>query len=338
MLALGRDVGAPHGRGRRGRAVAGGGVATRDRDIPGRLSRGAHLHGEGRLVGPGRAARREPRPLSGDAGGGARGRCAGRRRSAPREIKLMLDDMALVPRAEAALAEDAAGGRAGADRRGPRGRACAPSVHAPNLADAKAAIAARRDRARARRARPDRRRDDRRDEDAAGLLHPDDGHLRVPGGHARASWTECSRIRRAADGLPAETSRAVPRAASTPTATASAIRTSRTSGGVFRRSRENLRKLHAAGVPVALGTDMWAFPGLGVSIEMDLYVQGRPPAARGDPGRDADRGALARRSTATAARSRPGSAPTSGALRRTRCATSRTCGGSRAVYKNGPER
>jgi len=37
--------------------------------------------------------------------------------------------------------------------------------------------------------------------------------------------------------------------------------------------RENLRKLHAAGVPVALGTDMWAFPGLGVSIEMDLYVR-----------------------------------------------------------------
>lgn len=37
--------------------------------------------------------------------------------------------------------------------------------------------------------------------------------------------------------------------------------------------RENLRKLHAAGVPVALGTDMWAFPGLGVSIELDLYVR-----------------------------------------------------------------
>lgn len=35
---------------------------------------------------------------------------------------------------------------------------------------------------------------------------------------------------------------------------------------------ENLRRLHEAGVPVALGTDMWAFPGLGVSIEMDLYV------------------------------------------------------------------
>jgi imidazolonepropionase-like amidohydrolase len=37
--------------------------------------------------------------------------------------------------------------------------------------------------------------------------------------------------------------------------------------------RENLRRLHAAGVPVALGTDMWAFPGLGVSIEMDLYAR-----------------------------------------------------------------
>lgn len=42
--------------------------------------------------------------------------------------------------------------------------------------------------------------------------------------------------------------------------------------------RENLLTLHAAGVPVALGTDMWAFPGLGVSIEMDLYVKaGIPP-------------------------------------------------------------
>ena len=37
--------------------------------------------------------------------------------------------------------------------------------------------------------------------------------------------------------------------------------------------RENLRRLHAAGVPVALGTDMWALPGLGVSVEMDLYVR-----------------------------------------------------------------
>jgi imidazolonepropionase-like amidohydrolase len=36
--------------------------------------------------------------------------------------------------------------------------------------------------------------------------------------------------------------------------------------------RENLRKLHAAGVPVALGTDMWAFPGFALSVEFDLYL------------------------------------------------------------------
>lgn len=36
--------------------------------------------------------------------------------------------------------------------------------------------------------------------------------------------------------------------------------------------RENLKTLHSAGVPIALGTDMWAFPGLAVSIEMKLYV------------------------------------------------------------------
>ena len=40
----------------------------------------------------------------------------------------------------------------------------------------------------------------------------------------------------------------------------------------------NLAELRAAGVPVALGTDMWAFPGLGVSIEMDLWAKaGVPP-------------------------------------------------------------
>jgi imidazolonepropionase-like amidohydrolase len=40
----------------------------------------------------------------------------------------------------------------------------------------------------------------------------------------------------------------------------------------------NLRRLRESGVPIALGTDMWAFPGLGVSIEMDLYVQAGFPA------------------------------------------------------------
>jgi imidazolonepropionase-like amidohydrolase len=36
--------------------------------------------------------------------------------------------------------------------------------------------------------------------------------------------------------------------------------------------RENLLRLHAAGVPVALGTDMWALPGAAIWIEMQLYV------------------------------------------------------------------
>ena len=67
--------------------------------------------------------------------------------------------------------------------------------------------------------------------------------------------------------------------------------------------RENLRLLTAAGVPVALGTDMWAFPGVGVSVELDLYVRsGLSPleairaatqtAAR-SLGAESDRGTLA---------------------------------------------
>jgi imidazolonepropionase-like amidohydrolase len=40
----------------------------------------------------------------------------------------------------------------------------------------------------------------------------------------------------------------------------------------------NLRRLREAGVPIALGTDMWAFPGLGATIELDLFVRaGFPP-------------------------------------------------------------
>ena len=37
--------------------------------------------------------------------------------------------------------------------------------------------------------------------------------------------------------------------------------------------RENLRRLNAAGASIGLGTDMWAYPGLSVSVEMDLYVR-----------------------------------------------------------------
>jgi imidazolonepropionase-like amidohydrolase len=67
--------------------------------------------------------------------------------------------------------------------------------------------------------------------------------------------------------------------------------------------RENLRLLQAAGVPIALGTDMWAFPGASVSVELDLYVRsGLKPleairsatetAAR-SMGAEADRGTIA---------------------------------------------
>jgi imidazolonepropionase-like amidohydrolase len=37
--------------------------------------------------------------------------------------------------------------------------------------------------------------------------------------------------------------------------------------------RDNLKRLQAAGVPIALGTDMWAFPGMAVSLEAALYEQ-----------------------------------------------------------------
>jgi imidazolonepropionase-like amidohydrolase len=68
--------------------------------------------------------------------------------------------------------------------------------------------------------------------------------------------------------------------------------------------RENLTRLHQAGVPIALGTDMWAFPGLAVSVEFELYVRvGLPPSealraatqtAARSLGEDADRGTLER--------------------------------------------
>lgn len=37
--------------------------------------------------------------------------------------------------------------------------------------------------------------------------------------------------------------------------------------------RENLRRLKSTGARIAMGTDMWAYPGLAASVEMDLYVR-----------------------------------------------------------------
>ncbi|HEX4441519.1 MAG TPA: amidohydrolase family protein [Thermoanaerobaculia bacterium] len=37
--------------------------------------------------------------------------------------------------------------------------------------------------------------------------------------------------------------------------------------------RENVRKLKSVDALIGLGTDMWAYPGLAVSVEMDLYVR-----------------------------------------------------------------
>ncbi len=217
-----------------------------------------------------------------------------------REIKLMFDDMAWCrdpkPRLPRMRREIARALLDEARRQGLRA-----TVHAPNLADAKEAIA---DGATAL---------------AHGVIEPIDdatiaamkkrGVFYVPTmdvfeflADTRAFVDSVLADPRAAVGLPAET---LPR-----------YRTAAYSDGYRDRYpnfedvklrlpalRENLRKVHAAGVPVSLGTDMWAFPGLGVSIEMDLYARaGLSPldglraatqtAAR-SLGVDGDRGTLA---------------------------------------------
>jgi imidazolonepropionase-like amidohydrolase len=187
-----------------------------------------------------------------------------------REIKLMLDDMAwcraprpalprLSPEIAKALIEEA------------RSSGLRASVHAPNLADAKEAIA---DGATAL---------------AHGVLEPIDEKtievmkqrpvFYIPTmdifeflADTRAFLDSVLSDPRAVAGLPPQI--------------VARYRSNAYSDGyrerypnflnVARRLpalRENLRHLRAAGVPVALGTDMWAFPGLGVSIELDLYVR-----------------------------------------------------------------
>jgi imidazolonepropionase-like amidohydrolase len=187
-----------------------------------------------------------------------------------REIKLMLDDMRwcrapkpplprMKPEVAKALIDEArrAGLRA--------------TVHAPNLADAKEAIA---DGATAL---------------AHGVIEPlDAGTVAIMKSRpvfyipTMDIFEFLADTRAFVDSVLAD-----PRAsAGLAAATVALDRSSRYSDGYRERYpnfenvkrrlpalRENLRKLHAAGVPVALGTDMWAFPGLGVSIEMDLYVR-----------------------------------------------------------------
>ena len=189
-----------------------------------------------------------------------------------REVKLMLDDMGWcrdpVPRlprmapavADALLSEASALGM----------RA---SVHAPNLADARAAIAG----------------------GAMLLAHGvlerfDDATLSrmksrpvyyVP---TMDVFEFLADTRAFVDGV--LTDPLVTRPGGLPAETVARYRSNEYSEGYRRRYpnfdnvrrrlpvlRENLRRLHAAGVPVALGTDMWAFPGLGVSIELDLFVK-----------------------------------------------------------------
>ena len=189
-----------------------------------------------------------------------------------REIKLMRDDMAWcrdpVPRlprialavADALLSEAAALGMQA-------------SVHAPNLADARSAIAAGATLL------------------AHGVLDSlDDATVArmksrpvyyVP---TMDVFEFLADTRGFVDGVLADP--LVTRPGGLPAETVARYRSKEYSDGYRRRYpnfenvrrrlpvlRENLRLLHAAGVPVALGTDMWAFPGLGVSIELDLFVK-----------------------------------------------------------------
>jgi len=186
------------------------------------------------------------------------------------EIKLMLDDMRwcrdplsplprMKPDVARALIEEA------------RNEGLRVSVHAPGLSDAKEAIA---DGATAL---------------AHGVLDPiDDGTLAVmksrpvfyiptmdifelladPKGFVETVLSDP----RAAAGVPAETAASY-RSAAYAERYAKSYPNVESLKKKLPALRENIKRLHAAGVPVALGTDMWAFPGLGVSIEMDLYVR-----------------------------------------------------------------
>ena len=189
-----------------------------------------------------------------------------------REIKLMLDDMGwcrdpgprlprMAPRVADALLSEAA-------KLGMRS-----AVHAPNLADASAAIAGGATLL------------------AHGVLDRFDGPT-VERMKSRPVYYVptmdvfefLADTRGFVDGVLSDP--VVTRPGGLPAETVARYRSKEYSDGYRRRYanfenvrrrlpvlRENLRQLHAAGVPVALGTDMWAFPGLGASIELDLFVK-----------------------------------------------------------------
>jgi imidazolonepropionase-like amidohydrolase len=190
------------------------------------------------------------------------------------EIKLMLDDMSWCRAPKPLLArmkENVAASLLGQARKS----GMRSSMHAPNLADAREAVAAGATAL------------------AHGVLEPlDAGTIALMKSRpvfyipTMDIFEFLADTRRFVDGVFSD-----PRAvAGLPAETVKTYRSAAYSDGYrvrypnfenVRRHlpalRENLRRLHAAGVPIALGTDMWAFPGLGVSIEMDLYVRSDIP-------------------------------------------------------------
>ena len=241
-------------------------------------------------MGPGRGAGLEPRPLPRHAGAGPRLR-------APREDARIRRDQAdarrhgVVPRSAPAPSENDAGDREGPDRGGAPGGS---SRHRPRAQPHRreGSRHARRDGACARRARPLRRVDPRRDEEPPGLLHPDDGHLRVPGGHAG--------VRRAGVLRPA-------RGKGTPAVRRDAVPLSRLRRGVRAPLSELSKRPRApAGAPGKPGPPprggsprraRHRHVGLPGTRRLDRdgpVRQGRPLSPRGDPRGDGDRRALAR--------------------------------------------
>ena len=189
-----------------------------------------------------------------------------------REVKLMRDDMAWcrdptprLPRIAAAVADALLSEAAALGMRA--------SVHAPNLADARSAIAAGATLL------------------AHGVLDSFDEKTVARMKSRPVYYVPTMDVfefladtRGFVDGVLADP--LVTRPGGLPAETVARYRSKEYSDGYRRRYpnfenvrrrlpvlRENLRRLHAAGVPVALGTDMWAFPGLGVSIELDLFVK-----------------------------------------------------------------